>query len=275
MSEKLFEQMDLLSNGSDEEGFLFFIDLHKDLLKENPIRFIGNHISFYANKEDVIKSLQVVEFYKSAPYISMEVEDFLNEMKEELLKLHSHKKNEYSLVEIERFLFSDDENKIVNALHFLSRKNIRTCLNLVKKFLVSKQLSKYKSLALFILVEQSVDEEIKIIKDGSSYSINPSKLILPFDNPKYKKVIEVLERKNDNAEIVEIAKEILNTIQIKMYPQSMIERYNEYVYGDIFIEVAKKFMILDYSISHIASSHELDINEINNEINKIIEVFNS
>ena len=153
MSERLFEQMDLLSNGSDEEGFLFFIDLHKDLLKENPIRFIGNHISFYANKEDVIKSLQVVEFYKSAPYISMEVEDFLNEMKEELLKLHSHKKNEYSLVEIERFLFSDDENKIVNALHFLSRKNIRTCLNLVKKFLVSKQLSKYKSLALFILVE--------------------------------------------------------------------------------------------------------------------------
>lgn len=275
MSEKLFEQMDLLSSGSDEEGLLFFIDMHKELLKENPIRFIGNHISFYANKEDVIRSLQVVELYKSAPYISMEVEEFLNEMKEELLKINSHKKVEYSLEEIEKFLFSNDENKIVNALHLLSKKNIRNCLNLIKRFLTSNQLSKYKSLALFILVEQSVNEEIEILKDGESYSINPSKLHLPFEDNKYQKVISILERKNENAEIVENAKEILNTIQIKMYPKSMLTDFKEEAYADILIEVSKKFMGLDYSISTIASSFKIDIYRISSEIERIINVFNS
>ena len=275
MSEKLFEQMDLLSSGSDEEGLLFFIDMHKELLKENPIRFIGNHISFYANKEDVIRSLQVVELYKSAPYISMEVEEFLNEMKEELLKINSHKKVEYSLEEIEKFLFSNDENKIVNALHLLSKKNIRNCLNLIKRFLTSNQLSKYKSLALFILVEQSVNEEIELLKDGKSYSINPSKLHLPFEDSKYQKVISVLERKNENAEIVENAKEILNTIQIKMYPKSMFTDFKEEAYADILIEVSKKFMGLDYSISTIASSCKIDIYRISSEIERIINAFNS
>lgn len=84
LDEKLFEQMESLSNGTDEDGFLFFVENNQDLLKKNPITFIGLHVSFYANQEDAVKALQVVEHYKSAPYISMEVEEFFKWIKRKI-----------------------------------------------------------------------------------------------------------------------------------------------------------------------------------------------
>ena len=57
-----------------------FCEKNKDfLLKENPLAFIQFQVDYYALKDDFFKTLEVVNYYKNAPYISMEVEDFLNE----------------------------------------------------------------------------------------------------------------------------------------------------------------------------------------------------
>lgn len=264
MEEKMFDQMELLSNSDDEEGLLFFIDTHKELLKKDPIKFISYHISFYANKEDITKSLQVVEYYKSAPYISMEVEDFLNEMKEELEKLTKRKNNEYSLEDISRLIYSNNENAIVSGLHALSKKNIRNHMDMIKDFLLSNQASKYKSLALFILIEQRVNERIEVKKNNTLYSLNPSVMKLPFEDEKYQGLIEELEGLNENIDVIENAKEILNTVQIKAYPKSYIDDLNERICAKIFVNVAKKFMGLEEEF--IVSS------ECNNDSNKNISV---
>ena len=96
IDEKLFNEMAELVNLQNEEEFLFFIDKNSDLLKVDPILFIGNHIAFYAEQENVNKAIEVVNHYKNSPYISMEVEDFLNEMLEELTSLNiSNKKTNH------------------------------------------------------------------------------------------------------------------------------------------------------------------------------------
>ena len=79
---KLFVEMKELINKQNDDEFEFFISNHQELLKEDPILFISNHVSYYAIKEDVNKVLEVISFYQNAPYISMTVEDLLKELKQ-------------------------------------------------------------------------------------------------------------------------------------------------------------------------------------------------
>ena len=274
LDEKLFEQMESLSNGTDEDGFLFFVENNQDLLKKNPITFIGLHVSFYANQEDAVKALQVVEHYKSAPYISMEVEEFLNELKEKLLHLTEPTK-QYNDDDIKKFLFSKNENAIVSALHILSKKNIRSYLPLIKEFLLSNAKYKYKTLALFILIEQKVDEDITFDKDGLEYTINPSSNYLPFDQFDYLDTKAEIEKRNENTEVIENAIEILNTVQIKNFPDTVLDIDEIELMADIFILISKSYLGETVSIQEIADKYEIQADKVEEIISQINEIFNS
>ena len=257
---KLFEQMILLSSSDDEESLNFFIDTHKELLKVDPISFIGLHVSFYSNKEDPIKALQVVEYYKSLPYISMEVEDLLNELRDELNKLLAPKKVEFSIEELKKFMYSKNENSVVSALHHLSKMNIRNHLDVMKEYLVSDVSYKYKALALFILIEQHIDEELLLKKEGLEYLIKPSEMSLPFDDFDYLDVKGEIEKVDEGSDVISVAIEVLNTIQIKNYPDSLLDIDNIPLARDIFIEVAKEFLGQMIDINKLASQYEVNEN---------------
>lgn len=274
VDETLFNEMAELVNLQNEEEFLFFIDKNSYLLKVDPILFIGNHISFYAEQEDVNKALEVVNHYKNSPYISMEVEDFLNEMLEELSSLNSHIKKDYDENQIRRMLFSSNEEARASALHFLSKQNIRNYIPLIQDYLLLDIPYKYKTLALFILIDQNVSLDIKVSKNGRIYTYKPSSLSLPFEDISYlacKKVIE--ENNNSRPDITKLAIELLNTIQIKMFPDSLIEEDYELM-GDILLDIARICMKEETQIDNIVIKHHItDLEELDykvKEINRII-----
>lgn len=274
IDETLFNEMAELVNLQNEEEFLFFIDKNSYLLKVDPILFIGNHISFYAEQEDVNKALEVVNYYKNSPYISMEVEDFLNEMLEELSSLNSHIKKDYDENQIRRMLFSSNEEARASALHFLSKQNIRNYIPLIQDYLLLDIPYKYKTLALFILIDQNVSLDIKVSKNGRIYTYKPSSLSLPFKDVSYlacKKVIE--ENNNSRPDIAKLAIELLNTIQIKMFPDSLIEEDYELM-GDILLDIARICMKEETQIDNIVFKHQItDLDELDykvKEINRII-----
>ena len=138
IDQELFEEMRKLINEQNEDDFVFFVSKNEYLLKVDPILFIGNHVSFYAEREDISKALEVVSYYKNAPYISMEVEDFLNELKLELTKLNENKVKEYNFDKIRKMLFSKNEEALASALSYLSKQNIRYYIPLIKEFLLSE-----------------------------------------------------------------------------------------------------------------------------------------
>ena len=109
VDDKLFEEMKTLINEQNEENFLFFISKNEYLLKIDPILFIANHVSFYAVREDISKAIEVVTYYKNKPYISMKVEDFLNELYEELTSLNKEKSKNYSIDKLKEMLFSNND----------------------------------------------------------------------------------------------------------------------------------------------------------------------
>ena len=274
IDQELFEEMRKLINEQNEDDFVFFVSKNEYLLKVDPILFIGNHVSFYAEREDVSKALEVVSYYKNTPYISMEVEDFLNELKLELTKLNENKVKEYNFDKIRKMLFSKNEEALASALGYLSKQNIRYYIPLIKEFLLSEVAYKYKTLALFILVEQKVDEQIKVKKNGRIFTYNPSFLTLPFDSIEYKNCKKTIELLSQNKPYIgELAIELLNTIQIKEYPASLIEEYDYVIIAEILLDMASIAMNEKSRIEEVVKKYNLNLEELEfkiKEINRII-----
>ena len=151
---------------------------------------------------------------------------------------------------------------------------------LLKKFLISSNVVyKYKTLVLFMLVEQKIDEEIDVYKDGLIYTITPSLLELPFDTYEYQLCKEEIEKTSFDNSIKNIAVELLNTVQIKEYPSSFVDMDNIQLMKDIFIQMAISYLdptkkdIDKKVIRSISTKHAItseSVKEIIKELNEAI-----
>ena len=270
---KLFDEMKELIIKQNDEEFEFFIQNHQELLKEDPVLFISNHVSYYAVSERVNKVLEVINYYKNAPYISMTVEDLLNELKEKVEGLQKSQKS-ISKEEIITSLLSKNEEKIAFALDALSKLNIRTFVKEIQEFLLQEIPYKYKTLALFILIEQKYEDDIKVLKNGLIYTLSPNLLDLPFETYEYQETKRLIEEEDVDPQVKEYALEIMNVCQIKEFPDSFITLDTKDLMKDIFIEMAKEYLMLDHSLIQVSKKHQISIEkcqEIVNELNQIVK----
>ena len=272
MSE-LFKKMDELMKKQDDNEFEFFIQNNQDLLKQDPVLFISKHVSYYAYQERVEKVLEVINYYKNAPYISMTVEDMLNELKESVEKLNKKHDRSYSKEEIQENLLSKKESLIASSLEYLSKVNVRLFIEPLSKFLLEEIPYKFKTLALFILIEQHYENDIKVSKNGLIYTLNPSLLELPFDTYEYEECKRLIEVEDLDPQVKEYAIEILNISQIKEFPDSYITMDNLNLMKDIYIYLANKMLSIDLDIETISKKHQVSkdyIVELCEELTKIV-----
>jgi hypothetical protein len=271
--EKRFSQMNTIISSGNEDELKFFIDNNQDLLKVDPILFISNHVMFYALKEQPSNVLSVIEHYKNAPYISMEVEEFLNELKEKMLKAYETKEKKFDESKLRPYLLSKTEGKIIRALNYLSTVNIRMHLDLVREFLLKEDISyKYKTLALFMLVEQKVDSVFEIYKDDGKFSINPINLKLPFDNDLYIDAKNYLKKVCPPSYYDETL-EIFNSIHIRTYPDSILEEYNSNLVVDVCVDITRGLYQEDPHTQEIKQRYnidEMDLYDIESRIQDIL-----
>jgi hypothetical protein len=272
--DKFNELLSIMDKQNDEE-VEFFIDNNLDLLKVDPVKFISMHVAYYANQERPDKVLQVVEKYKSMPYISMEVEELLNSLKDEVTKAYSKTKHEVTKEDIRKALFSSNEENIAAACQHLSGLNIREYMDIIEDFLMSDIKYKYKTLALFILMDQGVTSEVKIKRGNRVFSILPASLEAPFEKDSYKEIKEIItkdiELPND---IMNATIECLNNVVIKSFPYDYLENEDlEYV-AHVLSAVACKFYGEECSLEQIAFDYdkeEQEVSDLFNEFYKIVK----
>ena len=270
---KLFDEMKELIIKQNDEEFEFFIQNHQELLKEDPVLFISNHVSYYAISERVDKVLEVINYYKNAPYISMTVEDLLNELKEKVEKLKTSQKS-LTKEEIITSLLSKNEEKIAFALEALSKLNIRSFIEEIQEFLLQEIPYKFKTLALFILIEQKYEDDIKVLKNGLIYTLSPNLLDLPFETYEYQETKRLIEEEDVDPQIKEYAVEIMNVCQIKEFPDSFITLDQKEFMKDIFIEMAKGYLLQECNLVNVAKTHKINIEkcqEIVKELEQIVK----
>lgn len=236
-----FKRMEAMIPLQNDEEFEFFVSGHSDLLRADPVRFISCHVRYYAYGERVDKVLEVIQRYKNAPYISMTVEDLLDELKAEVERLKVPPKA-LSNDHLTTFLLSGDVEKIAAALERLSGMNVREYLPSVRKFLMQKIPYKYKTLALFILIEQKVDGEFEVEKEGMTYSVQPSLLDLPFDTFEYAECRSEIEKESVDPQVRDYAIELLNACQIKSFPDSYLSYGDADFMKSVFLYLAREML---------------------------------
>ena len=268
----LFLAMKLISSTFDEELLSDFIKKYKDkIYKKDPILFIGHHVNFYVLQEKYIEALQVLKCYQNEPFINLTTDDFMNDLEKEIKKLMTPtKQHKYSLLEAEQDIYSQNEDKLSKAISFLSQYNVRNCLPFFKDALISSISYYSKILLQFILIEQSVNDIFKVT--DKMFEFNPSKTLLPFDRKKKKNVSNYIKNQNENPSVINTAVELLNTLEVKMFPSSIINECDEYGnIAEILIFVAKKYLLENPSFSQLV--YNTQMTEI--ELNKIINIINA
>lgn len=269
----LFLAMKLVSNTFDEDLLSDFIKKYKDkIYKKDPILFIGHHVNFYVLQEKYIEALQVLKCYQNEPFINLTTDDFMNDLEKEIKKLMTPtKQHKYSLLDAEQDIYSQNEDKLSKAISFLSQYNVRNCLPFFKEALISSISYYSKILLQFILIEQSVNDVFKVSNGEKEFEFNPSQTLLPFDRENYKNVSNYIKNQNESPSVINTAIEILNTLEVKMFPSSITNECEEYEnIGEILIFVAKKYLLENPSFSKLVydtQMPEIDLNKIINNIN--------
>lgn len=269
----LFLAMKLVSNTFDENLLSDFIKKYKDkIYKKDPILFIGHHVNFYVLQEKYIEALQVLKCYQNEPFINLTTDDFMNDLEKEIKKLMTPtKQHKYSLLDAEQDIYSQNEDKLSKAISFLSQYNVRNCLPFFKDALISSISYYSKILLQFILIEQSVNDVFKVSNGEKEFEFNPSQTLLPFDRENYKNVSNYIKNQNESPSVINTAIEILNTLEVKMFPSSITNECEEYEnIGEILIFVAKKYLLENPSFSKLVydtQMTEIDLNKIINNIN--------
>lgn len=269
----LFLAMKLVSNTFDEDLLSDFIKKYKDkIYKKDPILFIGYHVNFYVLQEKYIEALQVLKCYQNEPFINLTTDDFMNDLEKEIKKLMTPtKQHKYSLLDAEQDIYSQNEDKLSKAISFLSQYNVRNCLPFFKDALISSISYYSKILLQFILIEQSVNDVFKVSNGEKEFEFNPSQTLLPFDRENYKNVSNYIKNQNESPSVINTAIEILNTLEVKMFPSSITNECEEYEnIGEILIFVAKKYLLENPSFSKLVCDTqmtEIDLNKIINNIN--------
>lgn len=269
--------LDEIINLGDENFLNEFLYEFSDLLmKGDAIYLINSHVSYYLNKEDFQTALKVLNDYQNGPFINLTTEEFMEDLHQEILKLMSPKKNKYlSPKDIERDLLSSNEDKILHVINFLNDQNIRSYLDLIGTCLKSdKLLYKYKILILFILVEQQITLPIGVKDDeGNVFTFIPSQNKLPFLEENYLECVDYLHFSNESPSVIKMAIEILNIVQVRMYPKSLIEDSKLIPsYGEILIFLAKEYLMEDVNLQKLIETIEFLEEDTVNLLNKIREI---
>lgn len=272
----LFERLDLYFELGDDNYVESFIQNNiEELIKINPILLIGSHVDYYLQKEDIPSSLMILSQYMNRPYISMQCEDFMKELKDKIIQTTKRKEKEVSKEEILKNLLSNKEGQIVGAIQYLAKRNLRNYNKVIDLFFKSEAIYKFKALLLLALVEQKVDKEYEIDNNGLSYKVEPSILDLPFDTYPYIKIVEMIKEENLDPSLYRSVIELINMCEIKNYPNSLLDIDNLELYKDIFIYLAQKYSQVKVDKLTIANKHDLFENTLNACIYQVEEILKS
>lgn len=237
----LFLRFSYLIELQDEERLNEFLNQYKETIYHlDPIATIGYHLDFYLHEDNATEALMVLNDYQEMPYISMDVEDFMKELKEKIISTMPKAKPVITKEEIEKGLFSDSDEKVAYYIRILSQSNIRQYLGVISNFLTSKQAYKLKLLMLFVLIEQKVNQEFVVTKGELSFKLIPSLLDLPFNDPYYLMLLKKIEAYSESPTVIDYAVELLNTAQIMCFPESILDSSDLDFLCEVFIEVSRK-----------------------------------
>lgn len=212
--------------------------------KETYYDVIAIYLNVLKELEEFEEAINILIEELSMPYIPYQYESLFNAAYDEIL-LAKQEAN-YTL-EAKNQIFSVDEIAVLldkeecnddllyMALDQLQQLNVRMIIPAIERFLLNpKKHSFAKSIIMETLIEQQIDDEIQVFKNGVIYDFNPAYLPLVLSQNAYEGIYRLLEREleDENPSLLALCQEYLEYVLYSYFPKEIYDdEYAVYAAG--------------------------------------------
>lgn len=244
---------------------------------------ISIYIASLKELEEFEEAIDIVVEELSMPYIPYEYETVFNAAHDELLLakrevnegMERHN-NAFSLEDMENILMKDilNEDLLYMAIEQMEGINIRRLLPTIRIFLKdSSKPSFAKSLLIELMIEQEIDEDMILIKNGIEYDINPSYAPLVLNQEVGGTILALLSEgiEDENPSLFCLCEQFLNYYLYLIYPKYI----NEYDYRSLAAAIhyhLASMQYIDLEIDDIEMLYNCDEEEILEKLNEIKQI---
>lgn len=210
---------------NDSENAIRTLENNRSILfNDNPIKTMSINIDLFLDTYDFVHALKALDYYENLPYVSMEVEERLSELKDLIYSKMEKKEEKCESDDLLKHLDSYKENKekFLRSLLLIEKdKNFDLFVPRLKEILVDEAIDDLtKTFILILFVEKKYMETVKMVKGNVVYEVIPY-TIDPI--PSYEEIDTIL---NENLEEKDVT--ILKTLNrlvayyaILIYPNDL------------------------------------------------------
>ena len=235
-----------LGLGQLEEA-LQLIKKYQSKFKDGLFNIMRVHFEVLLTLKKYDEAFEELKYYQNLPYISQEVEEYLNEANSMIhaYERHDNKTQKRSKDEIISILKHEEDSLVLlAALNDIREYNINEFADLLIWFMKRKNINAFvATYPLLLLVHGGYDQTVSFTKNAKLYSVVPKNLEPPFVNKNYQSVIRIVEQVAKDPAISEVALSLLNELIIILYPDNIFDIEKNLLSGALLSLAYEHFQI--------------------------------
>ncbi len=245
------------------------IEKHQAMFDKNyPQKVMKLHFELLLQSKAYDSARIALKHYKDLPYISQEVEEYLNGMEEKINDEEHQKNKSLPLDEIcSRYEKETDKELLLEALAYIRIYNLNSIIDSLKVLLKRDDVRQdFRAFALFALMEQDYSKEIEFLSNKGIVKVVPSKLKTPFEDERFVQVMNKIESFSEhNVTLKETSAQLFSSYVFDTFPND--------IYEDGIDELAKAIVSIgkDY-IREPADEKDENILSLRKKIKSVIEL---
>lgn len=251
----------------------------KALAEQTYYDVVAIYVSVLKELEKYEEAINIIVEELSMPYIPYQYETMFNAAYDDLLLAKQNASYEGSIQhvfneeDIVSILSRDDYNEelLYMALEQLESMNVRRILPAVKAFISNNDKPDFaKSLLIEVMIDQEIDEEMSVVKNGISYDINPlyEPMVL---TQEARGVIDQLLAdviENDNPSLYQLCQQFLDFYLYTIYPRYIDDMDYRAIAAAIHYHLAS-LQYIDIEMEDIELDYNVDAQDVYDVLNGI------
>lgn len=245
----------------------------KALASETYYDVIAIYVSILKEIEEFEEAIDIIVEELSMPYIPYQYETVFNHAYDELLLAKKeanegmdYKNHAFTIDDIENVLGRDDVNEdlLYMAIEQMEGMNIRRLLPVIRLFIQNNEKPDFaKSLLMELMIDQEIDEDMVMVKQGVRYDINPSYAPLVLNQETAVSILQLLSDaiEDDNPSLFMMCEQFLDFYLYQVYPKYIDENDYRAIAGAIHYYLAS-MQYIDIELADIEYLYNCDQDDV-------------
>lgn len=241
--------------------------------KEDPLQYINTHLLIHLREHNYVEAIETLNKYKNKPYISMEVEEYLNDAGEEIKAHQSAYLRQLEKGKIpleERLAYFEDADSLLNDLTYIAEAGLvsKYYEQIIEIPLHALSMA-VRNYALLTLHESGYTNEV-YFKDfhGNIRLIDLKEVRNPFKHITLSEVEEEFSQLSKDVTLNQFALQVFVLVTFNLYPDSLTFTRRSSLYVAL-LEVAASLIGHEGEITYLVDVSDALIDEVD-ELKQII-----